>query len=398
MAHGGLFTLLRGEREGVQHERTLRVLFVLFHTWCSYQGERKLCEGEAVNGQLSAIYFDKFVMVVFRLWDACFRQTGRQLMLRADEIQEHELDSTITFPCPLREIKGKHGRGRALYDGKDKPAYIGEILYALQQENILHYFDVRPPTDDPDNPRHHKTVVKPGLPTFDRRDVLGVLTSREIIVVGQMGFFLRRLGPAQIRALGTHENREKTLEDVRKEFEDSERFGLWDSLIEAMEKDSDLWVSSEQLHEYADEAYRKAVLNRTDYEEARCFLETEITDDDLKNVVLDCQKPSDEIWQEGERAVRDMVERSKKFHALTRYLVGLVYFSQHSGEVETQHSPLAENRKKEWLSGRTSLVSYGLDNLPSNLADCFHGQGKLRDVVRCRLLEVVQTVREQVRS
>lgn len=396
MAHGGLFALLRGEREGVQHERTLRVLFVLFHTWCSYQGERKSCEGEAVDGQLRAIYFDKFVMVVFRLWDAYFRQTGEHLMLRADEMQEHELDSTISFPCPLCEVKGKHGRGRALYDGKDKPAYIVEILYALQQENILHYFDVRPPTDDPDNPRHHKTVVKPGLPTFDRQAVLGVLTSREIAIVDQMGLFLRRLGPAQIRALGTHENREKTLEDVRKEFEDSERLGLWGSLIDAIENDSDFWVSSEQLHEYADEAYRKAVLNRAAYEEARGLLETEITDDDLKNVFLDCQKPSNEVWSQDERAVHDIVERSKKFHALTLYLVGLAYFSQHPGEVETQRSPLAENRKKEWLSGRTSLVSNGLDKLPSNLADCFQGQGKLRDVVRSRLLEVVRTVREQV--
>ncbi|MFH1009457.1 MAG: hypothetical protein V1800_18425 [Candidatus Latescibacterota bacterium] len=304
----------------------------------------------------------------------------------------------IRFPCPLKEVKGTHGRGRAHYEGKGAPVYAIEILYDLQQEGILPYFDIRPPEDAPENPTDYRTTVRPGLPTFDPPGFLGVFTSREKVVIDQLGIFIRRLGPSQIRALGTHENRHKTLEDIEKELRDSERRGLWERLIEELEKDGDFFACAEELHVYADEAHRKSVRNQKDYEEARGLLETEINDSTLKEVFLNCQKAGEEIWNREDEGVRDKTFRSKKFYALTCYLAGLSYFGQQVGEREVQHSPSAQERKKQWQSSRAELASYGFDGLPRNLTDCFEGRSRsLRDVVRRRLLEVVRAVREQIR-
>ena len=396
MASESLFSLLRDGREGVQFERTFRLLLILFHAWCNYSGERKACEGEASSGYLRAIYFDKFVMLVFRLWDAYFGDTGRKLMMDPDSVTAAEFDSAVTFPCPLREVPGKHGRGRALYDGKEEPKYVTEVLFDLQQEDILHYFEVSPPLEDPKNPKNFKTTVKPGLPTLDRQMLLVGFTGREVAVIEQLELLVRRLGPSHIRALGAHENESKTLADIDKEFRDPERQGLWDALEKDLEGGQDISSHLRHLHEYAEEAFRKSVIHAQDYAEARGFIESEITDEQLKRVCLECQKSKGDVWQSDD--VQKLAEQAKWFYALTSFLTHLTYFQQHVRERDVQES-CADDRREEWRRARDVLVSAGASGLPREIKGYFQGEShQLAEDIRRRLVDIVRKTRQDVRA
>jgi hypothetical protein len=200
-------------------------------------------------------------MVVSRVWDEYFRRTGAKFLKDPDNADQAAQDDAVTFPCPLRETPGKHGRGLSRWDGSSKPSYIVQILYQLQQEKILHYFDIQPSDEDPGNPANYKTVVKAGVEITDPNGFLKGFTPREVRILIDMGTALRKLGPSEIRALGTHENSEKTLVDIEKEFQDLERRLIWEEILAKLQAGESFSDEAEEFVEYAEEAWRKSVEN-----------------------------------------------------------------------------------------------------------------------------------------
>jgi len=380
-----LFAALRDLREGSQFERFLRVLWFLFDDWCTYNGVRKLCDGEDSTGHLRAIYFDKFAVLVARFWDAMFRRTGQKLKGKLEEADGATLDAVVASPCPFREVPGKHGRGLARWDGKLAPRFLVDLLYQLRQEKILYYFDIEAPY----GPGDYRTVVKSGTPITNRTSELGGFTSREKTVLLELTNVLKKLGPGEIRALGTHSTVIKAIEDIEKEFEDLERLGVWDRLLGRLEQGMGFSQLGELLLEYAEEAWRKAAQNEDDYKTARKVAMTEATSE-LQSVILECQGEANTIWQDSK--VKTLASRAKRLLALAKYVWALGQFGEHPRERSgmTPHS----RAWKRWDESCRSLSECGFTTLPTVPSEAFDGDSEvIRASVRESLTKVLKSVR-----
>ena len=87
------------------------MLSFVVHQWYEYQGARNKDDVEP-SDKLRSIPFDKLVTFVTRLWDKLYAQRD---MLKLDSLGSEinlSLDTEgLTFPCPMREMSGKHGPG-----------------------------------------------------------------------------------------------------------------------------------------------------------------------------------------------------------------------------------------------------------------------------------------------
>ena len=380
-----LFAALREGREGSQFARSLRVLWFLFNGWCFYDGKRKDCAGESSTGHLRAIYFDKFAVLTARIWDAYFQRTGQRLKGKLDAAEDATLDSVVASPFPFREVPGKHGRGLARWDGKEEPRYIVDLLHRLRQEEILYYFDI----DAPYGPADYRTVVKPGTPITDRRD-LKEFTGLEKAVLLELANVLKKLGPSEIRALGTHSTVKKTIEDIDKEFSDLERLRVWPNLIEAIEQDGNFSEPAEQLLEYAEEAWRKAVHNEDDYTTGRVTALTESADSELQAVIKDCQQEPMAIW--GDSEVRARGARAARLRSGACYVRALARFRERPRERSFR---IPKSMVWElWDAGNNGLAGSGLHALPSAPTDAFEGDSEnIKSAVRNDMIRLLNVLR-----
>jgi hypothetical protein len=279
----------------------------IVHGWCKYDGDRSKVDGEP-NDKLRAIQFDKLVCLVAGIWDELFRQaTGV-----ADDLG----NSAITFPCPLAEMPGKHGRGRAVTYGGKAPMFATSLLYELQQDGTMHLFEITPPKDDPNNAGNYKTFIEPGVPITNRSEFLDGFTEEEKNALYDLENAIKRLGPGEIRALGTHENRAKTVEDIKREFSYTSI-----TIGELLTCKEELFAEiTQRIIEYADEACRKSAGNRVDYEKAWKRLDSELVET-VKEAFLRKHRPANEIWDNDE--VGKLSNKAKKLLALARYLKAL---------------------------------------------------------------------------
>ncbi|HKR58257.1 MAG TPA: hypothetical protein VJS64_00885, partial [Pyrinomonadaceae bacterium] len=288
-----LYSDLREKREGVQFERTLRGLSFVLHEWSQYTGDRKpLYELDVHPQVLTVIQFDKLALFTFRVWNEVYRRQLRSLKPNHLQVPMGG-DDAVTFPSPFVELPGKHGRGPARFGGKSKPIYIVDSLYALQNEGI-YYFQITPPTDSPKDPKDYRTIVASAERITNPNQFLSGFTSREIEILKELANALKRLGPSEIRALGTHENHHKSVEDIRKEFTDMEPHRM--AVVEGLQSNQLFRRSSKEFLEYADEAWRKSIYNRRDYAGAHQIMSTEIGDPELRAAFGGCQSTPERIW------------------------------------------------------------------------------------------------------
>lgn len=358
---GFLFSELREGREGVQFERMLRALSFVLHQWCQFPGTRTPLYGEPASQSLKVIQFDKLALFVFRLWNEMYRRHG-------DGVREHTandfppIDSRVlTFPSPFTELPGKHGRGAARFDGKSPPIYIIDSLYALQSDGIF-YFQITPPVDAPDNPKDHRTTVTAGDLMTDTNQFLDGFNSREIEVLKEMGNSLKHLGPSEVRALGTHENCQKTREDIVKEFTDliPHRAAVAARLGEGQP----FFNASREMMEYADEAWRKSKDNRNDYGNAHRIMLTEIGDPELRSAFSGCQESTEEIWNHP--TIRAYVEPAEKARSFTKCLHAISIHQR-----EDEKTAASKQARAMWKDGTEQMRKQGLNVLASEIAEVF---------------------------
>jgi hypothetical protein len=384
-----IFGLLREGREGVQFEHLFRILSFVVHQWYEYQDTRHEDNIEPVD-KLRAIPFDKLVTFVARMWDALYALCDR---IKADNSGSEinlSLDANgVTFPCPLREMPGKHGPGRAIYDGHRKPEYVVSVLYRLQEDDIVHYFTITPPTEPvegigprPVDPTHPNTTITPAVQITNKRSFLERFTAREIEIITELSSGIKKLNASEIRALGTHESREKTCQAIKWEFKALNRLGANKSIRQAITRSAPFTDHAHQWLEYVDEACSKSRENRVVYENAWTTLNVELTDPELKTIFATTQACGSVIW--GSPELEHLWSVASRSRALARYFLAV------STGLAGDPQKISESIQE---AGAT-CSKLGISPLPSSVNDLFSLGQKLPDAAQklltTRLDEVFQ--------
>ena len=101
---------------------------------------------------------------------------------------------------------------------------------------------------------------------------------------------------SQIRAIGTHDNESNTARWIKWEFNWLVRTQVFQQVRDWIESVGAPPGPVNTLHEYLDEAHRKAGLNRKAYESARNTLNTVLTAGPTRDATLDLHAPAASIW------------------------------------------------------------------------------------------------------
>lgn len=377
-----LFADSKSGLQGVRLERTFRVLCALLDGWCRYNGQRGQ-SGPFGDGPLGAIEFDKFVNVIARIWG---QLSGRRLDgTKSGETQEGKV--IVGFPFPLLELPGKHGRGRAIYDHHSPPDFIGTVLFKLQELGILHYFNIV--THDSGDPGHPSTLIETAIPIPNLKAFLDTFTEREIEVVQDLRQAMRVLTPEEIRALGTHENRRKTIEDIEREFRYLVDGGTLAKLIAALRSGQPFVLEANELVDFTDEAWRKAAGNREAYENGRARLLSLLLDADVKAAVEVCQGRSEEIWREEDQELLALVQRASRAKTFGKY-VKLV--AVYSSDQRLRSNPTAEEGRK-FSEAAVAARRHSIGSLPRTIAGLFIStSGHLRPEIVERLISEIRGI------
>lgn len=384
---GFLFSQLRDKREGVQFERILRALSFILYQWCQYPGKRKPLYGHNPSF-LTAIEFDKLASFVFRLWNELNRVRSKTASRTGDLASSVDEQMLVTFPSPFLELPGKHGRGPARFDGKADPIYILDSIYALQDEGI-YYFDITPPTEDPRNPTNHRTTVTSGMKITDPNRFLEGFDPGEIEILKDVANSVRHLGPSEIRALGTHENHKKTVEDISKEFRDmaphqrkvAGRLLRGESFLEA----------SRDLLEYADEAWRKSNDERRgDYRDAYGIMMSEIGDPEIRGAFASCQTTMEQMW--GPPLMTALAKSADKIHAVAQCDNAIAIYQAQSLDKLSSQTRASQQFRARWKEGVEGIEKLGLSRLPKEIDDIFTENTKtIVPSIRQQLAEMTET-------
>ena len=383
---------LRKGREGVQFERAFRVLCYLLDEWCAYPGARTQTNPEPARDCLDSICFDKFAVLISRVWGKYFDESGRKLVANIDEVDEAQRRSVISFPFPLQLIPGKHGRGLAVVKDIERPRYILEILYKLQQEGLLPYFTVDAHNR---NPSHPDTTVKTGFEVSNRDSFLEDFTKLERDVLADFAVALKHLSAPEIRALGTHSNARDTIDDIKREFRYLERHGLWDDLLTRLAAGHDFSLPAQELLGYADEAHRKSAENRRAYETARDTLIREVRDEKLRQVIKGCHQEDGVIWNLPE--VKRLARQASLLLGSANYLVAVSHFLQHP-EQTSKRTPSTHWRR--WDEGLVRLDGFDpAKGLPAEPSDAVESNpGRLRASVLDQLTDLLSNLRLEINA
>jgi len=388
-----LYQGLRSGREGSSFERTFRALGFLFHGWSTFHGKRKQTFEEPEQGCLRAIAFDKLGMLFTQVWREVFRAYEPRVREMLESRSLGDVKNLVLFSSPLDEVIGKHGRGSGLYDAKSPPVYLLEILYNLQIDQGMPYFDIRPPGKAPDRPTHHETIISAGRECEDVQHLSDSFTDREIDILKDFRNSVRHLDGSQIRALGTHRGPEQTADDVRWELRKARVF--CDRVIDCLKQETCFLDSSRQMAEYAREAYWKSHGNEEDYKTARDAVLSEVQDGELRTAILTIQRPADDIWSA--KPVQDLVPVSRKAWAVSRYVQCGAFFRKNPSQRVRQVSRTGKHFKHQWEECYPDLTACGISVLPQRPPDLFDSPaGHIRQEVLDRVAEVLNEVRLEI--
>lgn len=395
-----LFSEIRKGREGVQLERTFRALLFLLHGWCTFTGKRKpLYERKEKIKEdiepLPVIHFEKLALFVSRIWKKMYDIASNKIRKIEDSSTQIKDAEVVTFPFPFLEYPAKHGRRLRKLNGRGKRISIVQILHELQKEDI-HYFEITTPSDDSDNPNNYRTVVATAFPILNRKEFLQDFTSLEFEILEDLENSLRHLGASQIRALGTHENKEKTIYDIKKEFRDMDRHIL--HVINSLKRDGSFFDDSYEIMIYADEAWRKSIDNRGDYAEACKLMLAEIKNSQLRASFRACQSLPEQIWRT-DQIINDLAQISKKTKAFTKYLYAIAYHRDHIAERTARKSMTAPRFGHLWNESLKEINQSGFKGFPSDISNIFiDNTSKIKPEVRDRLLRELESLRAWIKE
>lgn len=313
-------------RIGTQYERAFRILTYLLSCWCYHPDKRKKDDNRTHNRAekkgLSVIAFDKLAVFSYRVWNAVYtiNNGGARPIQNADN---------ITFPFPFHVITGKHGRGLALpkWSEDGYPGFLPTILYKLQQDGITKNY-----VKFDGEPNNYETIVYPGIADPpDSKIFFQNMTSYEKDVLNDLQNALKRLNNHEIRVLGTHHEKEATIDDIDKLFK---KWGIFrdkvTSKLGALSKVEEPVVlgAAREMVWHAEEAWRKSTDNRDTYKEAYSIVHRELIHPELKKAFTLSHCAEQDIWNC--RELNILGEHSAKALAVSKYILGIVHFSYHA--------------------------------------------------------------------
>jgi len=385
-----LLSSLRFGREGVECERSIRALSYIFHCWAHYGKSRKPLEnGKPDGGILPIIAFEKLGVLWCRLWEQFWKIRGARDERKASAAFVTDTGKNFRFPHPFLVAQAKHGKRLQRHDGLEKPVTLAELLHGLQQDGIR-YFDIHT-TGDQTDPNHYKTTVHATLPSSAGDQLPDGFSAIESECLKELSRIIKRLGTSQIRALGTHESVSETILDIKFE---TDRIVYWMGQAAINLKDGgSFFESSQEMLEYADEAYRKSLGNRQDYEEAYSIFLSQVDNPLVKEAFENCQAPASAIWDAPE--VIHLAEWSRATLAVAKCLTAIAYFGDHTNERD-QARPKKQvlEMKHRWREGQQGLQKHSISGIPSDLSGLYADGGlQLKTTVRDRLLEIIEQLR-----
>ncbi|MEM7359510.1 MAG: hypothetical protein AAF431_10465 [Pseudomonadota bacterium] len=271
-----------------EYTQFFELLGYVFQEWISpgdstqesrvVQESRSDCPSVPKMDRLLALHFDKLGVVCHRFWNATFEETK-------SNISEDVSHQKISQPFPFQEFRGVHGRGLALKKPRSKPNYMINILNRTQILTGNNRFDfIGKPGDSGDLTTDSKLYVMPSATITS--ELFNNFNSKEARVAKDLAMFVSKLNPEEIRAIGTHDHRNKMIEDLIFEFEKI--------LVVIPKMDGD-HLSKDLLH-FCDELVRKSGTTKHSYEAAYQKAMIEVRDPDLKSGIVAIQATAEEIW------------------------------------------------------------------------------------------------------
>jgi len=395
-----LSSKIRDGREGIQLQRTFRAISFLLIRWSTFTeaGDRKLLYGKKPKAKMGiepmpVIHFEKFALLIARIWKKVYVLSKDKIMTRDHSAQGNDL-AFVTFPFPFQEYPDKHGRRLRRINGNKKHVYMIQILYELLKEGI-YYCDIETSPKDPNNPNNYKTSIKPSFPTIDN-NFLQCFTPFEVDILNDLENSLKRLDASQIRALGTHENKEKTIYDIKKEFLDMFHYVV--DVIDRLTRDDSFFDNSFEIMTYADEAWRKSTYNREDYTEARQIMINEINTTQLREAFEACQSLPDEIWETDEIQI-ELAKQSKKVKAFSKYLHAISFYRDNITKRGKRSSRDTIRIGHLWDEGLKEMNECGLQGFPSRVQDVFVGNtSEIKPKVCNQLSTQLESLRDWIKE
>lgn len=425
------YASIRRAETGVQLEQVFRALSFLLHDWRRFgftddptRLVRKGRNGKPDRGRITVIEFDKFVNIACRLWTKLFQATGSQFIDRVDELDEETKAQIVRYKPPVDEVPGLHGPGeaRTAEDG-DKVVYVVAMLKMLADEGISYFtfqtrssasasnspeaellkgelFDTQATTSEPENTAEfgeitrtwgigESTEVEPGIRVTDDAHFWEGFTDREIRFLRDLSNALKRLGPTEIRAIGTHKDSRSTVKEVRRELRWANK--QIKTLLIDLPNGTISLQASQRLHMSVDEALRKSEKNKDDYATGYALLYQEIQDSELRTAFTNSQKPPEEVWNATE--LPTLAGSAASLKGVAKLLHALAYFQTDKNQRKKPSTRRATSMLKFWTDGRDLSKKKLNTQLPSSVRNCFDVNNLLKPEVSAAITTLLAPVR-----
>jgi len=391
------FRFLPG-RVGIQIERSLRLFCYLLDKWLSFTGQRKVLYNreyeEKYHDCMHIIHFSKLSMFAWRIWNTAFENFKEAAQNIASGNSDQNESDIITFPLPYQRRQDKHGP-RLSRSGSHGPfghIFLIPMIYQLQESCDYKLLDIRPYSGSANNPEHHLTEVRPGDPITEAdASFLRGFSSLEIDLIRDLAQSLRHLGRSHLRALGTHDDYLNTRADILKEYKDMNSFIR--GTVENMSSGSCFLHNSEQMMEFAEEAWRKSVDNRKEYSEAFKLMQEMMSNDIVRDAFSSCQQEPELIWEAHD--LPELAKRSIFVNGISKYIRALAYFRTRPTERHESNRKSKESLHSGylWRDGVELLNNSGRTDFPRDMRNVFEeGTQIMNSRIRQLLLDELNSV------
>ena len=334
-----------------RYDRFFRLIEYIVYKWHKYQesvtsnkleGENNLKTGLVSDAQaklpqnnfflrdipphaLPIIDFEKLLTFLCRFWDHCYRNDD-------PKGKNREMQHCFNF---LQEVPAKHGRRVAKITTHDEEIevddnefefnknfrFVNDILYNLQEEKISKYLEINCTGEKKKRKRYEVTdiytydaegseyYVLPSSPISNSAEHLNGFTDLELKLTETLVNVTKKLSASQIKALGTHENKSKTIKDAKKEFKDilvpkkrkkygKENISLLNELVKKFEEQNNYFEYAKDIISYLNEVLNKSKGNKIDYAVAYNSSLNELSATPFLEIFKNIQNDPDEMWND----------------------------------------------------------------------------------------------------
>lgn len=248
-------------------------------------------------------------------------------------VKSKDINSGFNFNS-LQIVKSKHGRRVSRKTIKHR-IFLPEIIETFDRNNLNKFLRIIKSDESREisDPYNRVRMVDPSPP----KEIDFRFNEQQRDFISTLSYSLEKLNEEELRAIGTHTNAKDAVEDIEKEFSDvlfhSTKAGsmkIIDQCIDALKNNQNpsLIDAIKHLLSYMEEAYRKTIFNKNNYESAFQKLSYSLQipfKEEFKQVFEKCQSIPKKIWND-ELTNSEVYDKSKKAFGLSLVLRYCVQF------------------------------------------------------------------------